>query len=97
MNTLSVIIPAFNEEESLRTFLPEAVAFCRQHGHHLIVVNDGSSDGTGKLLESLEPAEFVTVMNHKVNRGYGGAIKTAIRAARTDYVITVDADGQHVL
>jgi len=97
MNTLSIIIPAYNEEESLRVFLPEVIAFCRNNGYKLIVTNDGSTDGTREILDGIEPEECITVIHHKVNRGYGGAIKSAIRAAETDYVITIDADGQHFL
>jgi glycosyltransferase involved in cell wall biosynthesis len=95
MGTLTIIIPAYNEEESLRVFLPEVVAFCRDRGYKLIVVNDASADGTRKFLDSIEPADFFTVIHHKVNRGYGGAIKSAVRAATTDTIITIDADGQH--
>lgn len=97
MPSLTVIIPAYNEAESLPRVLPEVVAFCRRHGYQLIVTNDGSRDATGKILDALPREDFVRVIHHKVNRGYGGAIKSAIRAATTDHVITIDADGQHVL
>jgi len=97
MRSLSVIIPAYNEEESLKAFLPEVVSFCKDRGYRLIVVDDGSQDGTWKLLRSFEAENGLTAIHHKVNRGYGGAIKSGVRAATTDYVITIDADGQHLL
>jgi len=97
MSTLTIIIPAYNEEESLRAFLPEVIAFCKDKGYRLIVTDDGSTDGTKQILDAVEPSEFFTVIHHKVNRGYGGAIKSAVLAATTDHVITIDADGQHVL
>jgi glycosyltransferase involved in cell wall biosynthesis len=97
MSTLSIIIPAYNEEESLKVFLPEVISFCKEKGYKLIVTNDGSGDGTRELLDSFAAEDCFTVIHHKVNRGYGGAIKSAVRAATTDCIATIDADGQHVL
>lgn len=96
-HNLTIVIPAFNEEESLKELLPELIAFVRQQGFHLIVVNDGSSDGTLAVLKQQNTDERFRFYSHKVNRGYGGAIKTGIRNAKTQYVITIDADGQHDL
>jgi glycosyltransferase involved in cell wall biosynthesis len=95
--TLTVLIPAYNEGASLSCFLPEAISFCKKHQHKLIVVNDGSSDDTAEILDQYLDPSFMTVIQHKLNRGYGGAIKSGIRATDTDYVVTVDADGQHIL
>lgn len=95
MNSLSVIIPAYNEAASLPSFLPEVLAACRKHGWQLIVVNDGSLDGTRAFLDAQPRDPSLTVIHHKLNRGYGAAIKSGIRAASTDYVVTIDADGQH--
>lgn len=97
MSSLSVIIPAYNEEGSLPEVLPKVLARCRKEGWHLIAVNDGSRDRTGAILDADAADPVLTVIHHKVNRGYGGAIKSGIRAATTDYVITIDADGQHDL
>ena len=97
MSSLSIVIPAYNEEEALKDFLPEVLSFCKEHGYQLIVTNDSSTDGTRAILDAVEEPEIFTPIHHKVNRGYGGALKTGIRAATTDYVITIDADGQHVL
>jgi len=97
MADLSVIVPAYNEEDSLRVFLPELLEFCDLHKLKLILVNDGSSDGTYQLMKKFVETERFKIYTHKVNRGYGGAIKTGIRNADTKYVITIDADGQHDL
>ena len=97
MSNLTIIIPAYNEAESLPVFLPEVLKFCVQHDFRLIVVNDGSKDDTADVLSEFSGHEALTVVTHKVNRGYGGAIKSGIKAARTTYVITIDADGQHDL
>ena len=95
--TLTVLIPAYNEGASLACFLPEVMSFCKKHEYKLVVVNDGSCDDTADVLDQYRDPNFMTVIQHKLNRGYGGAIKSGIRAANTDYVVTVDADGQHFL
>ncbi|MCF8258041.1 MAG: glycosyltransferase family 2 protein [Flavobacteriales bacterium] len=97
MNDLTIIIPAFNEASALPDVLPPVVAFCETHGASLIVVNDGSGDATAEVLNNLQQHQNLTVVHHKLNRGYGGAIKSGIRMSRTPYVITIDADGQHDL
>jgi glycosyltransferase involved in cell wall biosynthesis len=94
---LTVVIPAYNEEKSLSDFLPRVIDYCTQRDWKVIVVDDGSCDGTQAIAESLEQSGRVTVIHHKVNRGYGGAIKTGIRAVDTRYLVTIDADGQHHL
>lgn len=97
MSDLSVIIPAYNEEESLKVLLPELLKFVQENDLQLIIVNDGSKDGTAAVLDSYKGPKNFHFHNHKVNRGYGGAIKTGIRKATTTYCITIDADGQHDL
>lgn len=97
MNDLTVVIPAYNEEQALERFLPELLEFCRTNGCKLIIVNDGSRDGTKELLSRFTDPDCFVAIHHKVNRGYGGAIKTGIHATTTPYVITIDADGQHRL
>jgi len=97
MKKLSIIIPIYNEAENLPHLSEEWTAFCKKNGFDLILVNDGSRDRTREILANLPKSDFVKVLNHKVNRGYGGAIKTGIRNVETNYVVTVDADGQHEL
>lgn len=97
MPSLTIIIPAYNEEHSLEKFLPEAVNFCRQKNYKLIVVNDGSTDNTAKILDAYRGESFVTLLRNKVNAGYGASIKKGVRQAATDFIITIDADGQHSL
>src|SRR5271157_1799578 len=97
-NSLTIIIPAYNEGESIKTLLPDVIGFAVQNNFSIILVNDGSKDDTGKISESIASGNsFVKIVNHKVNKGYGGAIKSGILIAETKYVITIDADGQHLL
>jgi len=92
--SLTVVVPAYNEQEALPQSLPQLLDCCERNDWQLVVVDDGSADRTAEVLAGFESPRL-TIIRHKVNRGYGGAIKSGIRAAGTDYVLTVDADGQH--
>jgi len=98
-NKLTIVIPAYNEEESLKIFFSDVVNHCKANDYQLIIVNDGSSDKTLDVLELYknESSFDYTIISHKMNRGYGGAIKSGIEACDSDYVVTIDADGQHYL
>lgn len=97
MADLTIVIPAYNEEESLKKLMPELLGFCTEHDLQLIVVNDGSKDRTKEVLEAHKAYDNFYFFSHKVNKGYGGAIKTGVAHSSTKYVITIDADGQHDL
>ena len=94
---LTVIVPVYNEAEVLPEVAPAIIEYCRSQGWPVIFVNDGSQDGSGKYLDSVADPSTVVVLHHKVNRGYGGAIKTGIFHVKTPYCLTLDADGQHNL
>ncbi len=90
--TLSIIVPVFNEEKTVLPLL-EKVKKVRLMGlrKQIIVVNDGSSDGTAKLLAKVKGKD-IQVFHHEVNRGKGAAIRTAIPHTTGDYVVIQDAD-----
>lgn len=94
INHLTVVVPVYNEGENLPVFAPALVDFCLARDWKLIFVNDGSSDNTRTILDNLHSLN-VQVIHHKVNRGYGGALKTGISQTTTPYLITMDGDGQH--
>lgn len=94
---LTVIIPAFNELENLKVILDPMIDHCRENNWRIILVNDGSTDGSKSFLNNYANEPLLTVIHHKLNRGYGAAIKTGINACETEYLITYDADGQHYL
>lgn len=94
---LTIVIPAYNEEENLKIILPDLIAFVEQRNWKLIITNDGSKDNTKTVLKDYEHSVHLKVVHHKLNKGYGAAIKSAIQACDTEYVITIDADGQHRL
>ena len=97
MNSLTIVIPAYNEADSLPATLPLVLAFCKEHRAKLIVVNDGSKDATREVLARFSDEPRLQVIHHKLNRGYGGALKSGLAAVDTDLAVTFDADGQHKL
>jgi glycosyltransferase involved in cell wall biosynthesis len=92
---LSVVVPIYNEAQSLPDLLPAWVQTCENHGWDLILVDDGSRDETQSLIQGYRDLPWVKIIRHKVNRGYGGAVKSGIANVQTDYLVTIDADGQH--
>ena len=92
---LSVVVPVFNEEQVLPETAPKIVEFCLSHNWQLVFVDDGSSDQSGAFLDGLGRDPEIRVLHHKVNRGYGRAIKTGIRNADAPFLATIDSDGQH--
>lgn len=93
MGRMSVIVPVYNEEKAIRQTLDELLPFTEQHGWQLIVVNDGSEDGTGDILDSY--GDRLRVVGHPHNCGYGAALKSGIRSADTELLAIYDSDGQH--
>ena len=92
MSKVLLIIPAYNEEESLRSLIEEIKAVCPQVDY--LVVNDCSSDDTDSLLSELG-ANYITL---PCNMGIGGAVQSGYRYAAQngyDIAIQIDGDGQH--
>lgn len=92
---LTIVIPVYNEGEILPSIAPGLIELCHSKDWFIIFVNDGSCDETRRILDELEPLPCVRVLHHKVNRGYGGALKTGISSVTTPYIVTMDGDGQH--
>jgi glycosyltransferase involved in cell wall biosynthesis len=88
---VTIVIPAHNEEGAIGAVLAALRGVTHSALHEVIVVDDGSDDRTGEIAEACG----VRVLRQPSNRGYGAALKAGIRAASSDYILTMDADGQH--
>jgi glycosyltransferase involved in cell wall biosynthesis len=92
LKKLSIIIPCYNEAATITEVLARVARAeaCRLE-KEVIVVNDGSTDETGQLLEELQGGE-IKVIHHEKNRGKGAAIRTALEQVTGDIVLIQDAD-----
>lgn len=87
MDRVSVIIPSFNVEKSIK----EVISRIPSDVFEIIVVDDGSKDRTGKIAKSTG----VKVITHEINYGKGRAMRTGISKATGDIIVFLDADLQH--
>ncbi len=92
--SFSVVIPAFNEGPSIKDVLQSLTTFLGAHfpDAEVVVIDDGSTDETAAIA-SVVPG--VRLLSHPYNKGYGASLKTGMQAAKNDWCITYDADGQH--
>jgi glycosyltransferase involved in cell wall biosynthesis len=88
--TLSVIIPVYNEVATIDSILRRVLA--APYDKEVIVVDDGSTDGTGQKLQLWSGKRDVVLLRHEENRGKGAAIRSAIQMARGYFTIIQDAD-----
>lgn len=92
---ISVVIPAYNEENAIEQTVAEIKAgltAANINSFEIIVVNDCSSDNTGKILDKIEG---VTAIHHPHNMGYGRSLKDGIKVAKNEYIVITDADGTY--
>jgi glycosyltransferase involved in cell wall biosynthesis len=85
-------MPVFNEAETVRQAVREVLEAEIGMDFELIVVDDGSTDGTRQILENADWPEHVRVLHHARNQGKGSAVRTALEAARGEYAAIFDAD-----
>lgn len=91
---LSIVIPCYNEKDSILEILQKVKAAPIEH-KEIIIVDDMSTDGTRELLKEQVEAMVDQVIYHKQNTGKGGALKTGFTAATGDVVIIQDADMEY--
>jgi dolichol-phosphate mannosyltransferase len=85
-------IPVYNEESYIEPIVGEIL----RHADHVLVIDDGSTDGTSRKLAGF--GDQITVLRHHQNKGYGAALQSALHATTTggfDGLVTLDCDGQH--
>jgi glycosyltransferase involved in cell wall biosynthesis len=95
--TLSIIVPAYNEEATIANILDklEEVQLINGIQKEIIIVNDASSDGTDSIIQQYikeHPNQNISYYRHQKNQGKGAALHTGIKEAKGDYVVIQDAD-----
>ncbi len=86
-----IIMPAYDEADAIGEVLDRLMPMAKDNGWEVIVVDDGSEDGTGKIAEE----RGARVITHSMNRGYGASLSTGVKATEADVVVFIDSDGQH--
>jgi len=89
--TLSIVIPCYNEKDTIKTIV-DAVLDSPVQNKEVIIVDDYSSDGTRDILEHDINDKVSKIIYHEKNMGKGAALRTGIRAASGDYIVVQDAD-----
>jgi hypothetical protein len=88
---ISIIIPLYNEEKSIKRVLARIPPHST---YQIIIVNDGSTDKSLKKVKEIEDPR-ITLINHEKNNGYGSAVLSGFQRAEGDIIVTLDSDGQH--
>ena len=95
---LSIVLPAYNEEGNIERVVRDAAAAAADLAppYEIVVVDDGSRDGTGEILARLaaEMGARLRIVRHPVNEGYGAALRDGFRATTGDLVFYTDSDNQ---
>jgi glycosyltransferase involved in cell wall biosynthesis len=97
LSSLSIFMPAYNEEGNIAKVVLEAAKYASQlaSDYEIIVVNDGSRDQTGEIVEELRDRDkHIRLVRHSKNRGYGAAVKSGLKACKMDYIFFTDSDSQ---
>jgi dolichol-phosphate mannosyltransferase len=94
---VSVVIPVCNEAENIAQLARETADALASLEHEIIFVDDGSTDGTAQAVLAARANGIVTIrlLKHAVRSGQSAAVRTGIRAARAEWIATLDGDGQN--
>jgi glycosyltransferase involved in cell wall biosynthesis len=95
--SISVFFPCYNEQDNITRVVEQALTVLEKlkADFEVIIVNDGSSDGTGQIADELAgQKDRVKVVHHRTNLGYGAALQSGFKAATKELVFYTDGDGQ---
>lgn len=94
--SISITIPAFNEEKNIEKVVKEAVEAASRltRDYEVLLVDDGSTDGTRKIIQKLSKQKRIRAIYHKKNKGFTGAMKSCLSNAKKHLVFLAPADGQ---
>ncbi len=94
---ISAFFPAHNEEANIEALTRKTTQVLSEicEDYEIIIVNDGSKDRTKEIADALSNENpKIRVINHEINRGYGGAVKSGLFGAKLEWVFFTDGDGQ---
>ncbi|MFW6070116.1 MAG: glycosyltransferase family 2 protein [bacterium] len=89
---LSIVMPCYNEMRTIETIVDQVLSVPLNVDRELVIVDDGSSDGTRDYLATLQECHEVTIVLHETNKGKGAALRTGFDHATGDIIIIQDAD-----
>ncbi len=94
--SLSVVIPAYNEAGTIEDVVKNALGILKKMkiDYEIVLVDDGSTDGTGKIIDKLARSRNIRAVHHTRNKGFTGAIRTSFLTARKHLIFLAPADGQ---
>jgi glycosyltransferase involved in cell wall biosynthesis len=95
--SISVFFPCYNEQDNITRVVEQALTVLEKLNadFEVIIVNDGSSDGTGQIADEIAgQKDRVKVVHHRTNLGYGAALQSGFKAATKELVFYTDGDGQ---
>jgi len=98
LGSISIFFPAFNDEQTIGELVRNALAILPTwtDDYEVLIINDGSTDGTAAVLEQLRKENVhVRPIHHEANRGYGGALQSGFENATKEFVFYTDGDGQY--
>jgi len=97
IKNISIIIPVLNEEKNIGELINEIiVALHKKIKYEIVIVDDGSSDGTVKSIkDKIKKYSFIKLISHKKNYGQSQSLRTGIMHSKYDYIVTLDGDGQN--
>ncbi len=96
-NSLSVFFPAYNEEKNIKNTVLKAKEVLEKivDKWEIIIINDGSTDKTGEIADSLKKADSrIKIIIHSPNQGYGAALRTGFYNSQYPWIVFTDSDGQ---
>ncbi len=99
VNELSVFFPCYNEEKNIQNTIAKTIPVLKKNAQkwEIILINDGSKDNTGKILEQIKKhysKEDIKIITHNPNRGYGAALKSGLYNSKYQWIAFTDSDGQ---